>query len=138
MKKFIVIIFIVALLIFCNPKPKNFTLLDYFAGEYSVYTETKLDESIDLGFCYMSNNRVASHCLGESVKMENLEPISALRTLNAQIISTEMLENGTTVMYAYSKLIDSSVELNNRKVNLQIAHNDCYTVIGWPLILGSF
>ncbi len=76
--------------------------------------------------------------VGESIKIENFEPIAGLKTLKAKVVATENLDNGATVIYAYTNLIKDSVKIANNDVNLQIAHYDEYTVIGWPLILGSF
>ena len=116
----------------------SFSLLDYFYGDYRVYTSTELEDSLNLGFCYMSNSKAQKNVVGESLKINNFEPVSALKTLKAKMIKTEHLEDGTTVLYAYTNLIDKTVEVENKKVNLQIACKDDFCVIGWPLILGSF
>ena len=122
-----------------TPK-QNFSLTDYFSGEYYAYTENPASENyIFLGFCYMNKGKVMQHNLvGESMVIKNFEPISAIKTLNAKIVKTEVLDSGAVVIYAYSSFINKNVTLENEKVNLQIAYYDNYSVIGWPVILGSF
>lgn len=136
----LIIIAIFLILISANSRQNNFTLLNYFIGEYTSYTEKAIgEESINLGFCYMQNKASENNILvGESVKIKNFEPVAALKKLNARVIKTEYIENGTVVIYAYSNLINKNIKVNNQNVNLQIAHNDYYTIIGWPQILGSF
>ena len=98
-----------------------------------------MESSTDLGFCYMSvDKKVSDNVVGESIKISNFEPISAMKALNAKLIKTETLSNGTIVMYAYTHLIDDTVSVENKKVNLQIACAEDYCIVGWPLILGSF
>lgn len=140
MKKILIVIALFLILIGSRNVENEFSLLDYFSGEYTAYTEKAIGEAcVDLGFCYMQNSSVnESELIGESLKIENFEPSSALDVLNAKVVKTEYLDNGTVIIYAYSNHITNSVEVENQKVNLQIAHNDEYSVIGWPLILGSF
>lgn len=117
---------------------QNFSLLNYFSGEYYVYTQQRTGvDSINLGFCYMSTEQNVDVKLGESIKVYNIEPVAAIKTLNARIVKTETLSNGTNIFYAYTNLIKECVNVDGHKVNLQVAHNDKYTIIGWPLIIGS-
>ena len=127
------------LVLLSGVKHSKFSLLDYFSGEYSVYTKETVQGSTDLGFCHVSNEtNNGNDVIGESVRVKNFEPISALETLNAELIKTEVLDTGTVVMYAFTDLIDENVELDGKSVNLQLAVYDDYCIIGWPLILGSF
>ncbi len=139
MKK-IGIVLILFLIIISGVKTENkFTLLDYFSGEYLVYTsQDSGKDSVDLGFCYVNSKAKDNHVIGESMVIENLEVSSAINQLQARIVKTEYLENGTTVIYAYTSLIDDKVKVFDKNVNLQIAIKDSRAVIGWPLILGSF
>ena len=135
MKKFLLIIAVFAILI-NNMPSNNFTLKDYFTGEYHCYTTQDVN-GLNLGFCVSTPNK--TNCrIGESIKIENLEIESALKALKAKVVNTEYLENGTTVIYAYSSLIKESVTLNNNKVNVQLATSKNTSIIGWPLIIGSF
>ena len=140
MKKFFIVIAVFLILISCKEVENDFTLLDYFSGEYTAYTEIAVDSNcVNLGFCYMQDSVVdESELVGESLKVFNFEPISALKKLNAKVIKTEYLEDGTTIIYAYTNLIKEKVEVENKNVNIQIAQNDEYSIIGWPLILGSY
>jgi len=139
MKKLMVVIFIFIILLAGKSKHESFTLLDYFSGKYTVYTSVEGGkESIDLGFCYMKSKPTNKHVLGESIEVENLEVGSVVKVLNAHIIKTEYLEDGTTTIYAHTNLIDEKVQIAGRNVNLQLAIKDNVTIIGWPLILGSY
>ena len=140
MKKFLVVIVMFAVLMCSKNVENDFSLLDYFFGEYTSYTEEMCDSnSLNLGFCYMQNGKDNSaELIGESLKIYNFEPIDALKKLDAQVVKTECLGSGVVVLYAYTDKICDYVEIDNQKVNLQIANNNEYTVIGWPLILGSF
>lgn len=86
----------------------------------------------------MNSQKVSGHIIGESMVIERLEVGSALTTLKAKVIKTEYLEDGTVVIYAYTTLINDKVDVSGNRVNLQIATRDNRTVIGWPLILGSY
>ena len=139
MKKILVVIIIFLIVLSGVETKRNFTLLEYFSGEYIVYTSKDNSEnSVDLGFCYMNSKPVTNNVIGESISIENLEVGSAITTLKARVIKTETLEDGTCVIYAYSSLIDENITVDGKKVNLQIATKGNRSVIGWPLILGSY
>lgn len=134
------IVIIMFLIILSGVKSESkFSLLNYFSGEYIVYTSKAGSEnSINLGFCYVNSKPVKDYVVGESMTIKNFEVGSAIKTLNARVVKTEYLEDETIVIYAYTNLIRDDVEIFGKKVNLQIATRDETTVIGWPLILGSF
>ena len=138
MKKLIIAIMIMMILAMTFDSKKEFTLLDYFTGEYTAYADSVIDDGIDLGFCYMGTTAPSENIIGESMKINNLEIGHAIDELNARVVDTEYLECGTIVIYAFTDKIEKSVNRENKKINLQIAHNDEYSVIGWPLIIGSF
>ena len=49
----------------------NFSLLNYFSGEYIAYTSQGGNEdSINLGFCYVNSEPVDDHIIGESMTIE--------------------------------------------------------------------
>ena len=119
----------------------SFSLLDYFSGEYYAYTASPAsDNFINLGSCVMNIGELNENVpiIGESLTIKNFEPISALKTLNAKTIKVEHLETGATIIYAYTNKINKNVTIENQKVNIQIAIYPNYSVIGWPLILGSY
>ncbi len=137
MKKLFVCLAVLVGLVYCYSNNSNFSLQNYFSGVYYCYTESEIDStSLNLGFCYMSNS-YSSNLIGESMIVENLEPIAAITSLNAKIIKTEQINNAS-IIYAYSSAINSYVTIDGKKVNLQLACYDDYCVIGWPLILGSY
>lgn len=141
MKKILIALFLFVLLISTATTKNNFTLNDYFTGNYYAYTKTELDKNgTNLGSCYMYNCQIkdVSLLVGESMVINNFEPANALKQLKAQVRKTEYLETGASVIYAYSPLINTDVEVDGKKVNLQIACYDNFCVVGWPLILGSF
>ena len=146
MKK-IIIILIICMLFACNIfiKPKEFSLTNYFdSGLLHIYTNRPINEtSIKLlETSYMSTSDKGckkGDIIGESLYFENLEISSAINTLKAKVKFTEYLdEQNLTVIYAYSNLIPKYETVNNVKVNLQISTCNEYSVIGWPVIYGSF
>ena len=140
MKKLFVVIVVFLILIANVGVKNNFTLLDYFDGEYYAYSNSPISNHyIFLGSCYMNIGEVNSNdIVGESMIIENFEPIAAIEELNGKIIFTEFLDTGASVIYAYTDQIGRYVNVNGEKVNIQIAQYNDYSVIGWPLILGSF
>ena len=137
MKKMLIIILLFFILI-SNLQPKtDFTLLNFFDGEYSAYTNSNSDNGVDLGFC--SITKVATDkTIGESMKVSNILVGDAIEKLNLKVLKTEVLDTGVNVIYGHTKKIGESVTIQNKKVNIQIACYDDYFIIGWPLILGSF
>lgn len=124
-------------------KPKQFNLRSYFdSGVLHIYTQQPINEtSIPISNLYMSTSSSGAnnHVVGESLYFENLEIDHALTKLKAKVKFTEYLKNqNLTIIYAYSKLIPKYEIINNIKINLQISTCEQYSVIGWPLIYGSF
>lgn len=139
MKKIFIALFLFALLISNINSPSSFSLNDYFKGEYFSYTANKLSEkSTYTGNLYVNHELPNTKVLGESMKILNSEPLIALNKLDAQVVKTEYLQTGASVIYAYSPKIKNTISAYNKNVNLQIAVYDDYYIIGWPLILGSF
>ena len=59
----------------------------------------------------MQNIQVdTSKLVGESLKIFNFEPVDALKKLNAKIVKTEYLDDGSVVIYAITNLINDKVE----------------------------
>ena len=140
MKKLIVVLFLFFVLVSNINTRKEFSLKDYVSGDYAVYTNKKVnDSSIFLGTCFMSKNADTSNdIIGESIKTSNIELVTLLKELDAEIISTEYLECGAVVISAFSQKINDRVKVGGQNINLQIAAYTDYSIIGWPLILGSF
>ena len=139
MKKMIIYISMFIVLLSGAAENKTFSLLDYYSGEYFSYSNQPLkDNSIYTGSCYINSEINSKEIIGESITVKNFEPSAAIKELKAKVVKTEYLESGAIVIYAYSKFIPKSVKLESEKVNLQIAYYETHSIIGWPLILGSF
>ena len=138
MKKIFVLILVLSLIIInAFYWRKNFSFRDYFSsGNLTQYTANLKPYTPKLFRKFLSNKK---DVVGESIYFENLEVGEALKTLQAEVKYTEYLEDmNLTVLYCYTDKIKDSVYTNNYKINLQIASCENYTVIGWPMILGSF
>lgn len=117
MKKIFILIVVLLIILFNSFYNKNtFSLRDYFStGKLTQYTK------------------------GESLYFNNLEVGKAIEILNAEIKFVEYIEDrALTIIYCYTDKIKTSVYSNDKKINLQIAYCDNYSVIGWPMIFGSF
>ena len=138
MKKLLAVI-AMFVIFFNSGENEDISLLDYFDGEYVAYSNEPLSERcVDLGCCYMNYGAVDGMVIGESITVERLEIASAIESLSAKVVKTEVLNDGTNVIYCFTDKIDCNVMLDGKRVNIQIAEKDEYSVIGWPLILGSF
>lgn len=131
-------LFIFAFLISGQMDRKNFSLLNYFDGEYYAYSATQQPDGINLGCCYMTKSKNVKNKTGESMVLYNFEVGNAIKTLQAKVIKTECLSTGATVIYTYSDSIPTSIKLDDKAVNLQFACYDDHCVVGWPIIIGSF
>lgn len=136
MKKFIILIAILAIIVFNSLDVKsNFSLRDYFSfGKLSVYTKTFNNGNL---LPNISKNSQNGKLVGESLECDNIEVGNILESLNGNIIFVENVEN-LTILYCYTYKIPKKVKVKNHYINLQIATCENYTIIGWPLILGSF
>lgn len=136
MKKIFIFILLLSILVvhFLQEK-SSFSFSDYFSfGDITVYSQS--DNSSFLPNIEMNGK---GKVVGESIRFNKVEPLSLINTLNAEIKFFEYIENqDLTIIYCYSNLIDKEVTVKNENINLQIAYCEDYTIIGWPLILGSF
>ena len=137
MKKiFILLILLAIILLNGYSKQSDFTLSNYFkTGIITKYTDTKCNNSL------LPNVTIngSGNLLGESIYFENLELNNALTILQAKVEFFEYIsDKDLTILYCSSPLVPKDVEVKDILINLQIATTDEYTVIGWPLILGSF
>ena len=140
MKKIFVLIVILFILILNFIYVNNdFSLINYFpTGQLTKYSNCEENALAQiLPNVYITNTN--KHIIGESMYFDNLEVASAIDTLNAKVVFTESLTNEQMILvYCYSTLVPDSVEYKGKKINLQFAISNTYTVIGWPMILGSF
>lgn len=138
MKKFLITIFIFVFLLSGKQSSLQFSLLDYFDGEYYAYVESSDYGGTNLGNCYMTTCAGTQNKIGESMVVYDFEPANAIKLLQAKVIKTEYLSTNATVIYCYSDQISKHIKIDNQKSNLQIACYEDHVVIGWPVILGSF
>jgi len=136
MKKLFVLILLLSILAIHSLQSKNeFSFSKYFNfGELTTYTKGGRNQILP-NIQINGNGKI----IGESIKFENCEPIALLTKLNAKICFFEYIEErDLTIIYAYTNLIEKKISVKKHKINIQLAHTSNYTVIGWPLILGSF
>ncbi|MBE7076380.1 MAG: hypothetical protein E7374_00615 [Clostridiales bacterium] len=136
MKKFLIVLIVFVIICAGNMNKTTFTLTDYFDGEYYCYVKEKKDNCINLGSFFMTDKKISS-CLGESMEV-NVTPDNIIDTLKVRVVKNEYLENGTTIIYGFSNLINKNVKVDNKRVNVQIAITESKTVVGWPVIMGSY
>ena len=138
MKKIIVLILLLAILVISGIEKKGeFSFASYFDyGELTIFRQSSGEVEILPNITTYKNDKAI---LGESMFFENVEVDTLLKTLSANILCTEqVVEENLTILYCYSPNIPKIVSFNNFNINLQVATTDDYTVIGWPMILGSF
>lgn len=125
MKKiFILLILLCIVLLNCYNNQSEFTLSNYFqTGKITKYIDEERCNTL----------------IGESIYLDTIEIDSALNNLNATIKFAEYIaDKDLTILYCNSPLINKTIVVKAETINLQIALTDEYTVIGWPMILGSF
>ena len=135
----------------------DYNLLNFVVAnsEVSFYTTTKNDflghniTKIDIG-----NGEIIkcqSHIAKNTAsKLNNIAGISFafdgtsedienfLQKVDAVIIKCENVDNHITTYLAFSRKINNSINIDNKKINLQIAQVDNKITIGSPLILGEY
>lgn len=74
---------------------------------------------------------------GESVVVLDKDKEEIIKDLNAKIVFIKTTSFGTNV-YAYSNKLKNKTTINGEIVNIQIYCNETKTVIGTPIIFGSF
>ena len=127
------------MIFFTGGECDNISLADYFDGECIVYTDSDNTlDSVDLGFCFMSSSNAKGEVFGESIKVECIEIAAAIEVLGASLKKVEVLDDSTIVLYCYTDKIATHVIVDGESVNIQIAQKAECTIIGWPLILGSY
>lgn len=82
---------------------------------------------------------VDGNILGMAVtyKHDKVSTQQILDSLQAKVIKTQKLDNVITY-YAYSGLLGGGVEIDNQKVNIQIAYTAQGIKVATPLIMGSY
>lgn len=157
MKRMFVFLFILLCLcfIFSYKKPTD-AAIDGLRGEYSLFLNSKLEEPLpsfakvtDNGAgqivqcdmthknqLHINNNKIA----GESVRVEmndyTYEQVKKI--LNFQHKKFYEFSDGLKTFYGESEYGDKFVWLGKEKINCEIAINDGFIYIGFPVLLGSY
>ncbi len=123
--------------------------------EYSIYCkdiEENIENStiIDNGNSYIIKTNInnaknvkgkSNYILGESVRFKStINGVEKLiKFYDANVVKTECVENIVCV-YAFSEKLSTKkfIEIDNQKINLQIAFSNNFLTIGTPIILGDY
>ena len=116
-------------------------------GEYAIYSREDVGSSLvsrrvssGIGFIYYcdSGNAAAlrekfTHIDGESITLPGASAPQIIHKLGYQQVS-----RSGDIYYAYSPRAKEFIKSGGKKINLQIAERNGSTVVGWPVILGSY
>lgn len=68
-----------------------------------------------------------------------LSPGEIIKKLEAKIHSKQILKNeNLEIYYCFVENVNKFVVENGKKINLQIAYNGSYCIVGFPLILSGY
>ena len=128
--------------------PRSTQLETIADGIYSFYSTDRVESpyitnTIDLGFSYIYEcqstdaskvRQLLNRVDGESILFTtDISKRKILDHLGARIVSVSGFG-----IYAYTPRTNNYITNNNRKINIQIAQKGNKTVIGSPIILGSY
>lgn len=145
-----IFIVVVILLCFCMLYSNENSIFDALnINQVTAYSNTKLEEynSTLSGNGYKFSIPVENYsALTDEIEGISFEtsftPKEIFSKLNLKIQSFQrLLQNNDyiEIFYCYVENLNSkSVIIGNKKVNLQISFNGNYSVVGIPLILGSY
>ena len=126
MKRFCVFVGVVCLMLSAIAARLYFCRLNVFLdGEYTSFSRSDEVDNVSISKYY------------ERVDMDGDRFCEVVEKLKCNIIKKEEVD-GITVVYAYSPYLLKSVFLFSRTVNIMIALTDSKTIVGAPLIKGSF
>ena len=126
MKRFCVFVGVICLMLSAIAVRLYFCRLNVFlGGEYTSFSRSDEVDNVSISKYY------------ERVDMDGDRFCEVVEKLKCNIIKKEEVD-GITVVYAYSPYLLKSVFLFSRTVNIMIALTDSKTIVGAPLIKGSF
>ena len=99
----------------------NFNIYHYYDNFVSI-RDSKLDNTLGVAYIY-PNDSVSEQIL--------------IDRFSVDVSFTQDLEDGVTY-YGKSKAGGRSVYIDGKEINVQIAKNKNYIIIGFPLIMGSY
>ena len=82
-------------------------------------------------------DKLQKDLIGLQFYFEDADSDGILRSLNADVVSTENID-GLVVLNCYTPYFDKSVFVKCKKVNLQIAIQEGKVVAGFPVLLTGF
>lgn len=154
MKKLIAILLVVLSLLFVKSPFSLSNVSANYHGTYTFYSMQNLDdERVDVtksggGYLICCSNKVASEIYsklnlnmlqGESFSFlgEMGDVNKILSKLNVSKLKEEKVGD-IYIVYGYSPNIKKSIDVDDQKINIQIALSDKKITVGTPLILGGY
>jgi len=112
-------------------------------GEYAIYSREDIASSLitrkvnsGIGFIYYTDSSNASTLRekfdsidGESIVLSGVTAKEVFKKLGYQEVSPG---------YGYSPRAKSFIKVNGQKISLQVVERGNTTVVGWPVVLGSY
>lgn len=151
MKKLVIFLFIIAITISSLQFPRGQSGIFDVAGvnEVCFVANEKFEgefETIACGekffnFCSFQNAKDNANLIKDSdavqfyTDQDNIEKL--LSDIKFQQLSSEEVE-GIQILYGYTPYYNSSILLEGKKVNVQIAMTDEKIVVGFPIILTGY
>lgn len=144
MSKFPLYIALCAVLIFyALAAVENPSLEILGEGTYSIYSRQDVSSplvtrcvSSGIGFIYYAHSKDASalralfdHIDGESIEIPGISARQVFKKLGAKEVSSG---------YGYSPKWRDFIKVGGQRINLQVVERGETTVVGWPVILGSY
>lgn len=116
-------------------------------GEYAIYSREVVKSHLvqrrvasGIGYIYYTDSQNAealrqkfNYIDGESIVIEAKSAHGVFAQLGVREVSA-----GNGIFYGYSPRGKSFIKSDGRKINLQVVERNGSTVVGWPVILGSY
>ena len=116
-------------------------------GEYAIYSREDVQSPLvtrrltsGIGFIYYTNSENAAALRGQFTNIDG-ESIVLHGTSAPQIIRMlgyNQVSQNDNIYYAYSPRALAFIKSGGQKINLQIVERGGTTIVGWPVILGSY
>lgn len=110
--------------------------LSKYGSPYEFYTQQNSSTARILNGKTLKNMKIFFKT-GESIIVDKDYEQNIIELLQVKISFIETTSNGTSV-YGYSNKLKGKINLNGKKVNVQIFYGEEKVVLGSPIILGSF
>lgn len=110
--------------------------LSFYGTPYETYTKQSSSLAKIFNGKTLDTTKIF-YKTGESIVLSEQYENNIIELLDAKIQFTETTCNGTSV-YAYSKNIKNTITVKGKDVNIQVFYGKDKTILGSPIILGSF